>query len=79
MRIKSVCRVAIFFTVPTIASAYPLDDAAFLTSAYCYHMSKAPRFEVDLSQSEKESGAHQLFEELHARNLEFPKDEEYNL
>tara|TARA_B100000929_G_C15188158_1_gene311213 strand:- start:19 stop:360 length:342 start_codon:yes stop_codon:yes gene_type:complete len=76
---RLICVYILFFllAVPAIAQAYPLDDTGFLRPAYCFHMSKAPRLEVDLSNVEKEIGQQRFFEALLSRELEFPQGEDY--
>lgn len=77
MRIANAFFITMLLMVPAITQAYPLEDTQFLKAAYCFHMSKAPRLEVDLSEAEKEEGQKRFFEALRARNLKFPQGEDY--
>jgi hypothetical protein len=73
----STCFIFIILITPAIAHAYPLGNTEFLKAAYCFHMSHAPRLEVDLSDTEKKEGQQRFFEALLSRNLEFPQGEDY--
>ncbi|WP_170214824.1 hypothetical protein [Halomonas halmophila] len=64
--------------VPPMVYAYPLEDTEFLKAAYCFHMAKAPRLEVDLTEKEKQTGRNYFFSELNERGLHFPQKNEYN-
>lgn len=77
MRIANAFFIAMLLIAPAITQAYPLEDTQFLKAAYCFHMSNAPRLEVDLSGAEKEEGQKRFFEALRARNLKFPQGEDY--
>ena len=63
--------------MPAMVHAYPLENTEFLRAAYCFHMSNAPRLEVDLSDTEKEQGQRRFFMALISRDLEFPQNEDY--
>jgi hypothetical protein len=71
------CFTFLLLMMPAIVRAYPLENTEFLKAAYCFHISSAPKLEVDLSNIEKEEGRHRFFEALLFRGLEFPQGENY--
>ena len=56
---------------------YPLESTEFLKSAYCWHMSLAPRLEIDLTDQEKRKGQDYFIITLVKMNLEFPQGNDY--